>query len=471
MQMRECGFTATTSMNGARGTSKTDWSCLEGKGAVLCPDNDASGEQFIDGVLEELSRLALAPRVQILRLEGLPEKGDIVEFVAMHDADPAVARLEILKYLETAEVVDLQKPAPPVGVFRPFPIEHLPDPLCSYTRAASKAIGCDLTYLVLPLLTVCGAMLGNRFRARVKDGWLEPPVIWTALVGESGSMKTPALFAILEPLYALQESMIENYQEAYQAYKIDHDNYLRQYAKFKTGKGTAPECPTEPLLKQLIVSDATIEALAMILMRNPNGVLLVCDELGGWISSFDRYTQGKGGSDASHWLSTFGAKPLVMDRKTGPIPQGYVPSAAVCITGGIQPGTMQSALGQQHRSNGLLARFLPASPPRQVKQWREEGITPRDKAILADLVTRLMDFVPKECVAGHEPYEIPLDRNAKKIWCTFYNQHSQEQAMFTGDLAAAWSKLEYYAPRLALIFWAIRCINGELGPENNNTID
>ena len=36
-------------------------------------------------------------------------------------------------------------------------------------------------------------------------------------------------------------------------------------------------------------------------------------------------------------------------------------------------------------------------------------------------------------------------------WKTYYNTHAQEQADLTGELSAAWSKLEEYAARLALV--------------------
>ena len=38
----------------------------------------------------------------------------------------------------------------------------------------------------------------------------------------------------------------------------------------------------------------------------------------------------------------------------------------------------------------------------------------------------------------------------------WYNSHAQEQAELTGDLAAGWSKLEGYAPRLALVIHLVR---------------
>jgi hypothetical protein len=39
---------------------------------------------------------------------------------------------------------------------------------------------------------------------------------------------------------------------------------------------------------------------------------------------------------------------------------------------------------------------------------------------------------------------------AKAAWTAYYEAHAQEQAGLTGDLSAAWSKLEEYAARLAL---------------------
>ena len=39
---------------------------------------------------------------------------------------------------------------------------------------------------------------------------------------------------------------------------------------------------------------------------------------------------------------------------------------------------------------------------------------------------------------------------------TFYNEHAHEQVDLTGDLSAAWSKLEGYAARLALVVHLVR---------------
>lgn len=55
-----------------------------------------------------------------------------------------------------------------------------------------------------------------------------------------------------------------------------------------------------------------------------------------------------------------------------------------------------------------------------------------------------------------QPVLLPLTPASKAAWIEFYNAHAQEQVELTGDLAAAWSKLEGYAARLALVVHCVR---------------
>jgi putative DNA primase/helicase len=75
------GFVATTSAHGAQAADKTDWSPLAGRDLVIVPDNDPAGEDYTRAVLVELATLDPRPSVKVLRLEGLPEHGDLVEWL------------------------------------------------------------------------------------------------------------------------------------------------------------------------------------------------------------------------------------------------------------------------------------------------------------------------------------------------------------------------------------------------------
>lgn len=54
-----------------------------------------------------------------------------------------------------------------------------------------------------------------------------------------------------------------------------------------------------------------------------------------------------------------------------------------------------------------------------------------------------------------------LTDDGMRAWVRFYNEHSREQADLSGDEAAAWSKLEGYAARLALVIHLVRWAAGD----------
>ena len=201
--------------------------------------------------------------------------------------------------------------------------------------------------------------------------------------------------------------------------------------------------------------------LAPLLMANPRGVLLARDEMAGWIGSFDRYAGGTGGADAAHWLSMHNGETITVDRKTGNPRTINVPRASVSVTGGIQPAILHRALGVEHRESGLAARLLLTWPPHKPKQWTEADIDPGKEAELEQLFTRLYDLQATINDAGELcPVHVGLTHDAKAAYTEYYNHHNNEQTDLSGELSAAWSKLEEYAARLALVIHFTRWVAG-----------
>jgi len=60
-----------------------------------------------------------------------------------------------------------------------------------------------------------------------------------------------------------------------------------------------------------------------------------------------------------------------------------------------------------------------------------------------------------------EPGIVRLSPEAKRAWIDFCSEHAQEHVDLTGDLSAAWSRLEGYAARLALVVHFIRWAAGD----------
>lgn len=350
-----------------------------------------------------------------------------------------------------------------LSAYRPFPVNALPDSIDAYVTAAARAIGCDASFIALPLLAALAAAIGNTRRIKLKRTWCEPCVLWTAIVGDSGTHKTPALSAATAILGRKQDEALERFEAKRADYERELVTYEAELASWKRAKastrGEPPEKPDEPICQRYIVSDTTVEALADRLQHALRGLLLERDELAGWLQSFDQYKGGKGG-DTAHWLTLYNAKALRIDRKTGAQKLTYVPIASVSIAGGIQPDTLRRALGREHFENGLAARLLLAFPPKQPRRWTEATVSEAVEGELARIFDGLLflDFGLDED-RRLRPIDLPLTPEARAVWIDFYNRHGGEQAELSGNEAALWSKLEGTAPRLALILQLVSDAN------------
>lgn len=338
--------------------------------------------------------------------------------------------------------------------YRPFPVDQLPSQLQEFVQAGAAETGCDPAYIALPALAALASAIGNTRRLKLKSTWRVPPILWAALVGESGNQKTTGFQLAIKPLQRRQKVALDRYETE----RLQYEARLEQWEREKKrgprfGAADRPEKPTPPVAERVIVGDTTIEALAPLLKSNPRGLLAARDELSGWLGSFDRYagsTRGK--SDAAHWLSMYNGASILVDRKTAQAGPIYVPQASVCVTGGIQPGVLRRALGAEHRESGLAARLLMAFPPRRPKIWSEAEMRPEVELGYAGIFDRL--FSLQQTSAGendHQPVEMELTPQARAAYVAYYEAHNREAAQLSGDMASAWSKLEETAARLALI--------------------
>jgi len=467
---RAVGLVATTSPHGANSASKADWSPMAGREVVIQPDNDDAGNRYADDV-RRLVTDAGAKSVRVVRLvdlwAGMPTGGDMADYCEYRSGDIESIRAEVEALTNKTEPDTVRPDAPAVPTYVPFPVEVLPEPFQRYVTETAKAMGCDMSYIALPLLSAAASAIGNTHRIELKRGWTEPAIVWTAIVGDSGTMKTPAFKAAMKAIRKRQELAFREYETERVKWEVDCLQYecdlgvwKQQRAKRHGDAGDAPQKPNPPIARRYIVSDITVEALAPILWSNWRGVLLARDELAGWWGSFDRYAKaGKAGADSAHWLSMHNGEAITIDRKTGIPPTIHVPSACVSITGGIQPGILARALGRAHHESGMAARVLYAMPPRKPKQWTEADMSADTDAAVAQVFDRLLELMPETDNNGDiQPRRVKLTDDAKLKFVAFFNEHANEQVQLSGDEAAAWSKLEGYAARLALVVQLVRSV-------------
>ena len=104
-----------------------------------------------------------------------------------------------------------------------------------------------------------------------------------------------------------------------------------------------------------------------------------------------------------------------------------------------------------------LPLLLLACPPRQRKHWTEAKIDETVERQYAALIDRLAALQPTDDDKGRAvPSGFAIDSRRQSRLGNVLQAHAAEQASLTGDLAAAWSKLEETAARLALIIHCVK---------------
>ena len=454
----QLGMTATTSQGGSKAATKTDWTPLAGKEVVILPDNDDAGEQYASDVIEQLEQLSMPPTVKVVRLPELLEKGDAFDFITKFGDDQEACRAAIQESVDATENLELETVL--VESRRtPFPTEVLPEPLRAFVFENAKALYCSEVYFVLPMFATTSAAVGNTYSVEVDSnkGWIEPCIVWTLIVGNSGTMKTIAHDKAVAPLRNYQSEAFSIHDEAMLQFERDCEQWECNNPKPRRNAVTTtiPEPkPIEPTVKRVTVSDTTMEALAGTLSVNPRGLLVDRDEAAGHFQAQNQY-KISGGDDASKWLELFRGNPIIIDRKTsGTI---HIKKPFVSFCGTIQPAIFKQTMSNQKRDNGTMARYLIAFPESPPKRWA----TTRTHSLVTEsyeqLINGLLSLEQQMDDFGHpSPTVLPLSNTARDLYGKWYDLHNIEMESQSEHLRATWSKLEAYAPRLALLFCLVK---------------
>ena len=400
------GITATTS--GGAKTWKGEFAeyYRGAKEVVILPDNDDAGASYAQEVAQDL--LGVAETVKIVDLPGLPEKGDLSDWLeAGHTAE------EFFEVVAASPAMDdgyawPEKPAPleiRLPAVEEFDEELLPEPLRAWVLDVAKRMdNAAPDFAAAAVVVQAGALIGRKVGIYPKrhDDWMVIPNLWGGLVGPPASMKTPALEQAIKPIKRLAALAKEAYEEALKQHDLDKMVAAAEKGAFKKeledkakkvasgnvprdemdavrGKIEALEEPEEPTQKRYITSDATIEKLAEILAVNPDGILYYRDELMGWLKGLDKVGRE---SDRAFYLEAWnGNGSHEVDR----IGRGsvHVPALCVSILGGIQPGPLTKyvgdALEEAEKADGLLQRFQVMVYP-DMKGFEPTDIAPNKKA-------------------------------------------------------------------------------------------
>ncbi len=416
------------------------------------PDQNTTGHTD-DHIREGSRNNALFSLAGTMRDREMSEDAIFAALMVENEAkcDPLLPESEVK---DIARGVGRYKPKRPVRMASAsdfaFPLEVLPPTLKRLVEEASAAIGCPPDFVAVPVLGTLGAAIGNSYALKINGDWAEGATLYTAIVGDPGAKKSPALKVATAPAWAKQAELRREYDEAMSVY---HNAMRRWEAEKREASKTAkpaPEPPKKPVLKRTVINDTTVEALISRLEDNPRGLLSSNDELSGWVRQMDQYKSGKG-SDRQFWLSTWSNSPTAQDRKGSEEPL-MVHRPFVGIVGAIQPGILPEL--KNNRDDGLLERFLFAFPDSVPSRYTYRTTSEEAKHSYKRLYDELHNTeVDTDQNGNPVPRSVPLTLGAEDAFAEAVNSLGEEmdQPGFPEYLRGTWSKMEGYIARLSLV--------------------
>ncbi len=346
------------------------------------------------------------------------------------------------------EVLRLHRRLPPK-----LPIEVFGDAWGPWIATAAEAAACPIDYVAAPLLASVSALIGHARWAQATPGWAEPPHLWLGVVGDSGNGKSPGADCLMrDVLPVIERKMLGDFPDRLRAWratfefeKAAAERWQQEVRKAEKEGAPAPLPPSgragpEPQAPRLRQNDVTIEKVAHLLAATaPKGLLIVRDELAGWIAGMNAYND----AGRAFWIEAYGGRPYRVERVKHPEPI-VIPRLAVAAYGGTQPDKL--AMLMREADDGLLARVLWAWPepiPFRLSS-RAPGV---EWAIGALDRLRELDLQPGD---PPSPVMVPLSDDAHAMIEKFGAEMQERQSDAGGSLRSAIGKARGQALRLAL---------------------
>ena len=377
----------------------------------------------------------------------------------------------------------------PSEVKAPAMGEHmLPEALRAWCCDISERMQVPLEFVAGPAIVAISSVIGRKMALypKTKDDWKAIPNLWGVLIAPPGSMKSPAMSAVLKPLQNLAVKAREDYLQEIKQIETEKTVAKAEIDALKDALKSAVKIGSQDKVgekkealeqalrkfedsyevneKRYMMNDPTIEKMLTILQENPQGLLLYRDELSGWMETM--YKSGREGDREFFLESWNGDTPYSMDR----IGRGTVFVDGLCLSvlGGLQPTKFESyvaALAKGGKSDdGLLQRFQILLSPEKRKHWKRIDRQPDHQAarLVEDIFGKIADIPNPERVDGEtKRIEVRFTTDAQEAFDDWHEGLELRLLAATGShiMENHLSKYRSLMPSLALIFEVVSQIS------------
>lgn len=401
------GVLATCNAGGAGKWTAEHAEFLRGRHVIVLPDNDEPGLRHAQQVAMSLH--GIAATVRIIELPGLPEKGDVSDWLAAGGTKDELQRLaqaapewmpaaavDTWPAIESLDEVNLPE----------FPKHSLPAVLRRFVAEESHATQTPADLAGLLALAVCSATIARRVEVEARPGYREPVNLFVAVLLEPGNRKSAVFSDATKPLQDLEAELIEAARPEFaraQSKRRQDEVRLKKLEKMAAEKGDAEARheagelaaaladQPEPVLPRLIVDDATAEKLGMMLAEQGGRLASMSPEGNVFDLMAGRYSKSES-PQFDVYLKGHSGDPLNTDRVTRQSVR--VPRPALTCAYAMQPAIIAGLAGNStFRGRGLLARYLYAAPQSWIghRIIAPEPVSDATRQAYRDAVRKLAD--------------------------------------------------------------------------------
>ena len=319
------------------------------------------------------------------------------------------------------------------GELPDFPADTMPGKeiigLCAH------GAGVSFDHVAVPLLAIASGVIGTVRRVKASRSFTQPAALWAAIVGLSGTGKTPGINvpkrALVEVERARRAAIDEkrrSHEARREAAKLAREEWkdklkkaaeekvvpIGQYRDIKAAEPMPAEAedPGPFITPRLFVTDTTIERLAQLIKARPSGALMIVDELAALFLNMSRYS---GGSDREFWLQAWCGDPYRVERMgRDPVDLDHL---LVGVIGGLQPDKLSRSFQGDH--DGIYARILFAWPPEPRYRPLSDEVGEIEPEVF-NALKRLVELEAGQSEdGGFAPRAIPLTDGARRLFEDF----------------------------------------------------
>lgn len=336
-----------------------------------------------------------------------------------------------------------------------FPVSIFPTKIQRIISEVHECHNYPTDYIASAILTAIAVGIGNTHLAQIKQGWVESPILYMALIGRPEANKSHPLSFAMKPFLDYDYHQNQVFEKALAKY----DELMSMSRKERAESGEE-QFPQEPIRKRFLISDVTPEGLSFIHAQNKRGLCLWADELSAWFKNFNRYNNG---SEEQFWLSVFSAKTTISDRKNAKS-SIFIKRPYISVIGTIQKKILSELAKGERSSNGFIDRILFVMPNLQQKaRWNDkelpENIEKEWNAIIDKLIQQ--EYALNE-FGEIEPHILLFTEDAKRRLYEWQHHFSEVCDQETNDtIVSIYCKLEIYIIRFCLIIQLARWTCGE----------